>query len=67
MLFRLDFVFVVIVQHLLDRGNDAVKRWVNEAQEAVSSDNMMVQVNAPCMDVVWFLLWMLHVSVGPFD
>ena len=25
---------------------DVVKRWVNEAQEAVSSDNTMVQVNA---------------------
>ena len=24
---------------------DVVKRWVNEAQEAVSSDNTMVQVN----------------------
>lgn len=25
---------------------DVVKRWVNEAQEAVSSDNTMVQVSA---------------------
>jgi len=25
---------------------DVTKRWVNEAQEAVSSDNVMVQVNA---------------------
>lgn len=24
---------------------DVVKRWVNEAQEAASSDNIMVQVN----------------------
>lgn len=24
---------------------DVVKRWVNEAQEAASSDNMMVQVS----------------------
>lgn len=24
---------------------DVVKRWVNEAQEAVNSDNMMVQVS----------------------
>lgn len=25
---------------------DVVKRWVNEAQEAASSDNIMVQVSA---------------------
>lgn len=25
-------------------GNEVVKRWMNEAQEAVSSDNIMVQV-----------------------
>ena len=30
---------------------DVVKRWVNEAQEAVSSDNTMVQVNSICMAV----------------
>lgn len=29
-------------------GVDLVKRWVNEAQQAVSSDNVMVQV---CLDV----------------
>ena len=27
---------------------DVVKRWVNEAQEAVSSDNTMVQVRKMC-------------------
>lgn len=28
---------------------DVVKRWVNEAQEAASSDNIMVQVGGtPC-------------------
>ena len=26
---------------------DVVKRWVNEAQEAASSDNIMVQVRLP--------------------
>lgn len=26
---------------------DVVKRWVNEAQEAASSDNIMVQVSSP--------------------
>ncbi|KAG8259778.1 hypothetical protein J6590_004905 [Homalodisca vitripennis] len=29
--------------HLTRVANDVVKRWVNEAQEAVNSDNMMVQ------------------------
>jgi len=32
------------LQHLLKPNFDVVKRWVNEAQEAVSSDNVMVQV-----------------------
>lgn len=31
-------------QHLLKCSFDMVKRWVNEAQEAASSDNIMVQV-----------------------
>lgn len=31
-------------QHLLKTSFDVVKRWVNEAQEAASSDNIMVQV-----------------------
>lgn len=31
-------------QHLLRTSFDVVKRWVNEAQEAASSDNVMVQV-----------------------
>ncbi|PIO27729.1 hypothetical protein AB205_0126880, partial [Aquarana catesbeiana] len=32
--------------HLLKTSFDVVKRWVNEAQEAASSDNMMVQYHA---------------------
>ena len=27
-------------------GNDVVKRWVNEAQEAINSDSIMVQYHA---------------------
>lgn len=34
-------------QHLLKTSFDVVKRWVNEAQEAASSDNIMVQVGNP--------------------
>ena len=37
-------VFIVLLQHLMKPNYDVVKRWVNEAQEAVSSDNTMVQV-----------------------
>ena len=33
-----------LLQHLARQNPDVVKRWVNEAQEAVSSDNVMVQV-----------------------
>ncbi|KAK1337659.1 hypothetical protein QTO34_002292 [Cnephaeus nilssonii] len=33
-------------QHLLKCSFDVVKRWVNEAQEAASSDNIMVQYHA---------------------
>ena len=36
------------LQHLLKPNYDVVKRWVNEAQEAVSSDNNMVQVRTYC-------------------
>ena len=33
------------IQSILNKGgNEVVKRWMNEAQEAVSSDNIMVQV-----------------------
>jgi len=32
-------------QMLARQNNDVVKRWVNEAQEAVNSDNIMVQVS----------------------
>ena len=35
------------VQHLCGKGSgEIVKRWVNEAQEALSSDNVMVQYHA---------------------
>lgn len=34
----------VCVQHMVKMSYDVVKRWVNEAQEAASSDNIMVQV-----------------------
>lgn len=34
------------VQHMVKMSYDVVKRWVNEAQEAASSDNIMVQVSA---------------------
>lgn len=37
----------VCLQHLCVRGStEIVKRWVNETQEAVSSDNVMVQYHA---------------------
>lgn len=32
--------------HLTKIASDVVKRWVNEAQEAVNSDNIMVQYHA---------------------
>ena len=52
------------LQHLLKSGNDVVKRWVNEAQEAVSSDNAMVQVCCICWP--WYryvvLCWLLSQS-----
>lgn len=32
-------------QHMVKMSYDVVKRWVNEAQEAASSDNIMVQVD----------------------
>uniref|UniRef100_A0A2K6UGF9 Coatomer subunit gamma n=1 Tax=Saimiri boliviensis boliviensis TaxID=39432 RepID=A0A2K6UGF9_SAIBB len=34
------------MEHLLKCSFDVVKRWVNEAQEAASSDNIMVQYHA---------------------
>ncbi|XP_031562648.1 coatomer subunit gamma-2-like [Actinia tenebrosa] len=37
---------LVSALHLLKPNYDVVKRWVNEAQEAVSSDNNMVQYHA---------------------
>ena len=32
--------------HLTRSSNEVVKRWVNEVQESVSSDNVMVQYHA---------------------
>ena len=41
------YCFLLCVQHLCVKGStEIVKRWVNETQEAVSSDNMMVQYHA---------------------
>ena len=39
---------VVSAYHMAVKGtaNDVVKRWVSEAQSAVSSDNVMVQYHA---------------------
>lgn len=34
----------IVFQHLSKGSQEVIKRWVNEAQEAVSSDNIMVQV-----------------------
>lgn len=34
----------LLSQHMVKMSYDVVKRWVNEAQEAASSDNIMVQV-----------------------
>ncbi len=39
---------------------DVVKRWVNEAQEAASSDNIMVQVGEMFASIV---LWVDGLSV----
>jgi len=39
------------MQHLAKVNPDVVKRWVNEAQEAVSSDNVMVQVRLNMWEV----------------
>ncbi len=36
---------VFVLQHMVKMSFDVVKRWVNEAQEAASSDNIMVQVS----------------------
>ena len=35
---------LIAFQHLSKSSQDVTKRWVNEAQEAVNSDNIMVQV-----------------------
>ena len=44
---------------------DVVKRWVNEAQEAVSSDNTMVQVNSICTALFLFVnINKVHVFVS---
>lgn len=36
--------FFFCIQHMMKISYDVVKRWINEAQEAASSDNIMVQV-----------------------
>uniref|UniRef100_A0AAR2JL22 Coatomer subunit gamma n=1 Tax=Pygocentrus nattereri TaxID=42514 RepID=A0AAR2JL22_PYGNA len=36
----------ICLQHMVKMSYDVVKRWVNEAQEAASSDNIMVQYHA---------------------
>lgn len=51
-------------QHMMKINYDVVKRWINEAQEAASSDNIMVQVHTqgrrgwkymayPAFELVW--------------
>ncbi|KAJ1365952.1 Coatomer subunit gamma-1 [Parelaphostrongylus tenuis] len=37
---------LVSSKHLMKRSADVVRRWANEVQEAVSSDNLMVQYHA---------------------
>ena len=53
-----DGVYCILLQHLMKPNYDVVKRWVNEAQEAVSSDNTMVQV--------WKVLGIVSLSLGLF-
>uniref|UniRef100_A0A452QGG8 Coatomer subunit gamma n=1 Tax=Ursus americanus TaxID=9643 RepID=A0A452QGG8_URSAM len=43
--------------HMMKISHDVVKRWVNEAQEAASSDNIMVQCFSVCL---CFELCILH-------
>lgn len=49
----------VCVQHMVKMSYDVVKRWVNEAQEAASSDNIMVQVDSTdyIKTLRFMLLW----------
>lgn len=39
-------IYYFTAQHLSKTSLDVTKRWVNEAQEAVNSDNVMVQYHA---------------------
>uniref|UniRef100_A0A452QGW4 Coatomer subunit gamma n=1 Tax=Ursus americanus TaxID=9643 RepID=A0A452QGW4_URSAM len=39
--------------HMMKISHDVVKRWVNEAQEAASSDNIMVQLYVHCIGLLW--------------
>ena len=39
------------------------KRWVNEAQEAVNSDNIMVQVRERCRRIVFLNFVMIIIKV----
>ncbi len=56
----LDNVAVFVLQHMVKMSFDVVKRWVNEAQEAASSDNIMVQVSEMFASIV---LWVDGLSV----
>uniref|UniRef100_A0A8D2PKL4 Coatomer subunit gamma n=1 Tax=Zosterops lateralis melanops TaxID=1220523 RepID=A0A8D2PKL4_ZOSLA len=40
----ISILFIFLLQHMMKISYDVVKRWINEAQEAASSDNIMVQV-----------------------
>lgn len=43
-----------LIQHLCNKGStELVKRWVNEIQEALSSDSLMVQYHA--MGLLYYL------------
>ena len=68
-------IFLYVFQHLCKGSHDVVKRWVNEAQEAVSSDNVMVQVNqastltqndtGPVGPVTPSIYWSCKMFTGP--
>lgn len=57
----------VCVQHMVKMSYDVVKRWVNEAQEAASSDNIMVQVdNTGYIQTLSFMLCVCIDTVGGY-
>ena len=49
---------LIAFQHLSKNSQDVTKRWVNEAQEAVNSDNIMVQVGELCRRIVFYFIIM---------